>query len=241
VPGVLGETFRLLAGNLHLFTLLVLTVWLPGHLALNYLEFFGPPADPGFQSLRLAFLLQACFDPLVVAAIVSALARIKVGLPAPYAETLIEGLRAWPRLVLVRFLIYTALALPLGLALALGARPGSGRVLGGVIGIVLGVGATVLVMRVAVVDAVVVLENGNVRTAWSRAAALTVGRRRAIFGTLVLIFALLVALVISLGFLLRAVPQLNHFVVRVLVDCALSVGQSAFPIALFLFYWRARG
>jgi hypothetical protein len=29
-------------------------------------------------------------------------------------------------------------------------------------------------------------------------------------------------------------------VVRVLVDCALSVVQSAFPIALFLFYWRAR-
>jgi hypothetical protein len=29
-------------------------------------------------------------------------------------------------------------------------------------------------------------------------------------------------------------------VVRVMVDCALSVVQSAFPIVLFLFYWRAR-
>jgi hypothetical protein len=29
--------------------------------------------------------------------------------------------------------------------------------------------------------------------------------------------------------------------VRVLVDCVLSVMQTAFPIALFLFYWRARG
>jgi hypothetical protein len=45
----------------------------------------------------------------------------------------------------------------------------------------------------------------------------------------------------SLGLALRAAPELNHFVFRVLVDCALSVGQSAFPIALFLFYWRARG
>jgi hypothetical protein len=241
VPGVLGETFRLLAGHLHLFTLLVLTVWLPGHVALNYIEFFGPASDPTLPSLRLAFLLQACFDPLVVAALISALARIKVGLPAPYAETLLEGLRAWPRLVLVRFVIYTALALPIGLALALGAGPGAGRLLGGLVGLVVGVVATILVMRVAVVDAVVVLEGGTVRTAWSRAAALTRGRRRAIFGTLVLIFAGLIAVVMGLGAVLRAVPELNHFVVRVLVDCVLSVAQSVFPIALFLFYWRGRG
>lgn len=241
MPGVLGETLRLLAGNLHLFTLIVLTVWLPGHVALNYLEFFGPSNDPSLQSLRLAFVLQACFDPLVVAAIISALARIKAGLPASYGDVLLEAVRVWPRLVLVRFLIYTLLALPIGLALALGAGPGGGRVLGGLIGLALGVVATVLVVRVALVDAVVVLENGNVRTAWSRAAALTRGRRRAIFGTLLAIFALLITLVAGLALVFRVAPGLNHFIFRVLVDCALSVGQSAFPIALFVFYWRARG
>ena len=46
MSGVLGETVRLLATDLYLFTLLVLTVWLPGHVALNYLEFFGPATDP---------------------------------------------------------------------------------------------------------------------------------------------------------------------------------------------------
>jgi hypothetical protein len=46
--------------------------------------------------------------------------------------------------------------------------------------------------------------------------------------------------VAGLGLAFRAAPELNHFVVRVLVDCALSVAQSAFPIVLFLFYWRAR-
>jgi hypothetical protein len=177
VPGVLGETFRLLAAHLHLFTLLVLTVWLPGHVVLNYLEFFGPAADPTFRSLRVAFFLQAIFDPLVVASIVSSLARVKVGLPVPYVEALVEGLRAWPRLVFVRFVIYLALAVPIAVGLALG-RPGHGGVAGSLIGLALGC---------------------------------------------------------------RAAPELNPFVVRVLVDCALSVGQSAFPIALFLFYWRARG
>ena len=39
---VLGETFRLLGRHLHLFTLLSLTVWLPTHILLNYLEFFDP-------------------------------------------------------------------------------------------------------------------------------------------------------------------------------------------------------
>jgi len=79
-----------------------------------------------------------------------------------------------------------------------------------------------------------------VRTAWARAVALTSGQRGAIFATLLLIFTLLVAVVMGLGTAFRAAPELNHFVVRVLVDCALSVVQSVFPIALFLFYWRAR-
>ena len=239
MSGVLGETFRLLAANLHLFTLLVLTVWLPGHVALNYLEFFGPATDPSFQSLRVAFFLQAVFDPLVVASVLSALARIKAGLPVSYAEALTEGLRAWPRLVLVRFVIYVSLAIPIALALALG-RAGSAGILRG-LGLVLGVLAAVILVRVAVVDAVTVLENGTVRTAWGRAAALTRGQRGAIFGALLLIFSLLGAAVVTVSLVLRAAPDLNHFVVRVLVDCVLSVGQTAFPIALFLFYWRARG
>jgi hypothetical protein len=239
VSGVLGETVRLLATHLYLFTLLVLTVWLPGHVALNYLEFFGPASDPTFQSLRIAFFLQAVFDPLVVASIVSALARIKAGLPVPYGAALGEGLRAWPRLVLVRFVIYAVLAFPVGLALTLGGR-GAGSAAGGIIALGLGALATVLVMRVAVVDSVVVLENATVRTAWARAVALTRGQRGAIFATLLLIFALLIAAVAGIGAAFRAAPELNHFVVRVMVDCALSVAQSVFPIVLFLFYWRAR-
>jgi hypothetical protein len=239
VPAVLGETFRLLAVNLHLFTLLVLTVWLPGHVALNYLEFFGPATDPSFQSLRVAFFLQAVFDPLVVASVLSALARIKVGLPVSYGEALTEGLRAWPRLVLVRFVIYVGLAIPIALGLAI-SHAGSAGILRG-LGLVFGVLAAVILVRVAVVDSVTVLENGTVRTVWGRAAVITRGQRGAIFGALLLVFSILGAAVLTVALVLRAAPDVNHFVVRVLVDCVLSVLQTAFPIALFLFYWRARG
>ena len=238
--GVLGETARLLAANLHLFTLVALTVWLPGHLALNYLEFFGPPDDQTHQPLRIGFVLQAFFDPLVVAAVISALARVKSGLPATYGEVLLEGLRAWPRLIAVRLVIYTVVAVPLGVGLAL-STPGHPSVAGGLLASVLGALAIVFLVRIAVIDSVVVLEGATLRTAWARAIALTRGRRGEIFGVMLVLVGLLVSAVLGLGLAFKHEPQLNHFVVRVLVDCALTVLQVPFSIAGFLFYWRARG
>lgn len=238
--GVLGETARLLAANLHLFTLVALTVWLPGHLTLNYLEFFGPPEDQTQQPLRIGFVLQAFFDPLVVATVISALARIKAGLPATYVEVLLEGLRAWPRLIVVRLVVYAVVAVPLAVGLALSA-PGRPNLAGGLLASVLAALVIIFLVRVAVIDAVVVLEGATLRTAWGRAMALTRGRRWPIFGVMLCLVALLVSAVLGIGLTLKQEPQLNHFVVRVLVDCALTVLQLPFSIAGFLFYWRARG
>ena len=238
--GVLGETARLLGANLHLFTLIALTVWLPGHLALNYLEFFGPPDDQSHQPLRLGFVLQAFFDPLVVAAVISALARVKSGLPATYLEVVLEGLRAWPRLIAVRLVIYTIVAVPVAVGLALSA-PARPNVAGGLLASTLAVLVIVFLVRVAVIDSVVVLEGATLRTAWARAVTLTRGRRRQIFGVMLVLIVLLVSAVLGLGLAFKHEPQLNHFVVRVLLDCALTVLQLLFSIAGFLFYWRARG
>jgi hypothetical protein len=240
VRGVLGETARLLAANLHLFTLVALTVWLPGHLTLNYLEFFGPPEDQTQQPLRIGFVLQAFFDPLVVASVISALARIKAGLPATYVEVLLEGLRAWPRLIVVRLVVYAVVAVPLAVGLALSA-PGRPNLAGGLLAAVLAALVVIFLVRVAVIDAVVVLEGATLRTAWGRAIELTRGRRWPIFGVMLCLVALLVSAVLGIGLTLKQEPQLNHFVVRVLVDCALTVLQLPFSIAGFVFYWRARG
>ena len=178
--GVLGETGRLLAANLHLFTLIALTVWLPGHLMVNYLEFFGAPDDQGHQPLRIGFVLQAFFDPLVVAAVISALARVKSGLPATYVEIVLEGLRAWPRLIVVRLVIYAVVAVPLAVGLAL-SGPGRSRVAGGLLASVLAALVIVFLVRIAVIDSVVVLEGATLRTAWARAIELTRNRRGQIF------------------------------------------------------------
>ena len=122
VRALLGETFRLLAAHLNLFTLISLTVWLPGHVLRNYFEFFEPEDGVG-QSLRAMLAIQVVFDPLVVAGTLVALGRIKSGLPVGYAVAMTQGLAAWGRLLVVRFVINFAVALPaLGALFAAPAR-----------------------------------------------------------------------------------------------------------------------
>jgi len=240
VRALLGETLRLLAAHLNLFTLISLTVWLPGHVLRNYFEFFEPEDGAG-QSLRAMLAIQVVFDPLVVAGTLVALVRIKSGLPVGYAVAMTQGLAAWGRLLVVRFVINFAVAVPaLGALFAAPAR-GFPAVAMGTLLIGLAVVTAILLVRFAVADSVVVLEGANAVTVWRRAAALTAGRRWAMFLTLLLLFVVVLSFAMFTAQLVRAVPELNHFVVRVLLDCLVAVSQSLFTIALFLFYWRGRG
>jgi len=239
VRALLGETGKLFGAHLYLFTLISLSVWLPGHIVRNYLEFFGSPEESGAQSLGLVLLIQVIFDPLVVSATLAALGRIQQGLPVTYAAAMTEGMAAWARLFIVRVMIHCAVAVPVLGALAI--RPSSARGLAAsVLLVILAVLIGVLLVRFAVVDSVVVLERGNAVTAWRRAAQLTAGRRWLILRTAVALFVAIFAVAMLCGQVFRAVPELNHFVTRVLVDCALAVSQSLFTVAFFLIYWRAR-
>jgi hypothetical protein len=241
VRAVLGETFRLLAAHLHLFTLISLTVWLPTHVLLNYLEFFDPGEEAAGRALRIVLTVQVVLDPFVVSAMLSALARIKHGLPAGYWQALAEGMAAWPRLMLVRFILVWVLLLPsLGWLAIYGAGPAV--LLAGAAALVaLSLVLLVLLVRFALVDSAVVLGGASPLTAWARAAELTAGQRWSIFGATTVLFALIFGAALAGGEVFRLVPAANHFVARVLFDCVLAVGQSLFTIALFLFYWRKQG
>ena len=236
---LLGETFRLLAAHLHLFTLISLTVWLPGHVLRNYLEFFGAPEASAVPSLRLVLAMQVIFDPLVVSATLCALTRIKQGLPAGYATAMVEGVAAWGRLFFVRGIINGAVVLPALGGLAIDPSGARGLLAGAVL---LAVAVLILVglVRYSVVDSVVVLGGGNAVNAWRRAARLTAGQRWPILWTATVLFVVVFTSAALVALVFKAAPEMNHFVLRVLVDCALAVGQSAFTIALFLFYWRAQ-
>jgi hypothetical protein len=217
---VLRETLRLFAAHLHLFTMIALTVWLPGYLVINYLDFFagGPPGstEAAARGIRVFLVVEAIFGPLVGAATLAALARIKRGEPASYGRALADGLAAWPRLFIAR-LVEGAI------------------VLVGLVALV--VPGFILLVRMSFVDALVVLDGAPLGAALRLSNALTAGRRAAIFwtgGTLLLgVFSVATILSVLAG-------AAEHFVVQVLADCAIAVTQSVFTIALFLFYWEAR-
>jgi len=216
---ILAETFRLLARHFHLFTLIALTVWLPGHLIINYIDFFATSkgaADAGARGFRVGLMVEGFFGPLVVAATLSALARITRGEPVSYAQAMRQGFAIWPRLFLAR-LVASAL------------------VLAGLIALV--VPGVLVLLRLAFVDALVVLEGAPLGAALRASNALTVGRRLAIFWTGGFLFVAVFSVAMTLSALAGAA---DHFVVQVLVDCVIAVTQVVFTIALFLFYREAR-
>jgi hypothetical protein len=216
---ILQETFRLLARHFDLFTLVALTVWLPGHLVINYLDFFTASkdtADAAARGFRVGLTVEAIFGPLVVAATLAALARIKRGEPASYAQVLVDGLVAWPRLFIARLVV-------------------SVLVLAGLVALV--VPGLIVLVRLSFVDALVVVDGAPLRAALRASNALTAGRRPAIFWTLGVLFAAVFSLAMSLSALAGAA---HHFVVQVLTDCVIAVTQTVFTIALFLFYREAR-
>lgn len=235
----LEETLRLLFSELHLFTLVALTVWLPAHVLLKYLEFFAPPEVIPGRAFRVSLIVQIVFDPLVVAATLMALARIKQKVPLAYWTVMHDGARAWGRLFVVRLLLL-ALLVALMVSGAAIVRSGWRGVLPGALFLAAATASAALLVRFAVVDAVVVLEGRSVFNCWPRAAELTAGRRWVIVRTTGFLLGLAFALEMLNAQLLRAVPELDHFVTRVLFDCAMSVGQTVFTIALFLFYWRGQ-
>ena len=216
---ILEETFRLLARNFHLFTLIALTVWLPGHLVINYIDFFatakGAP-DVTARGFRVGLMVEGIFGPLVVATTLAALARITRGEPASYAEAVRHGFATWPRLFIAR-LVASAL------------------ILAGLVALI--VPGVLILVRLSFVDALVVLDAAPLGPALRASNALTAGRRLAIFWTGGILFVAVFSVAIGLSALAGAA---DHFVVQVLADCVIAVTQVVFTIALFLFYREAR-
>ena len=216
---ILEETFGLLVRHFDLFTMIALTVWLPGHLVINYLDFFTTSkgaADAAARSFRAAVLVEGLFGPLVVAATLAALLNIKQGQPARYLAAMRWALMLWPRLFLTRLVVSVA-------------------VLAGLVALV--VPGAILLVRLAFVDALVALDGVPLGQALRISNTLTAGRRRGIFWTGGFLFAA----VFSMAAALSALAGLaEHFVVQVLADCLIAVTQTVFTIAMFLFYWEAR-
>lgn len=224
------EATGLLTSNFVLFSLIVLTVWLPGSILLVYLRLYVFPETFGgdefrilAQEYRLSNLIEFAFGPLYIGAILYAASQLKKGLRPTYSESMAHAARRSFKL--------------------LGTRIGTGLiVLVGLIALI--IPGVILALRFALIDAIVVLEGVEGTSARNLSVQLTRGKRWNILGTMILTFiglAIATALVSFILYLpLRLVGQDQNFVVAVICECVNSVLLSLLTIVLFLFYWDAK-
>ena len=224
------EAIGLFTANLTLFSLIVLTVWLPGSILLVYLRLYVFPDTSGgdefrilAQEYRVSNAIELAFGPIYVGAMLHAVSQLKQGLRASYSESMTQAARRSFKL--------------------LGTRIGTGLiVLAGLIALV--IPGIVLALRFALIDAVVVLEGVEGANARKLSERMTQGKRWSILGTMILTFVGLVIVSALVSFILYVplslVGQEENFSIALIDECINSILLSLPNIVLFLFYWDAK-
>lgn len=212
--------------NLPLFSLIVLTVWLPGSILLVYLQLYVFPETTGgdelrifAQELRVVSGIELAFGPLYVGAILHAASRLKQGLHTIYGQSMAHGARRSFKLLgtrittgLIVLIWFIALVIP-GIFLAL---------------------------RFALIDEVVVLEGVEGAKARNLSVKLTQGRRWNILGTIVFTVIVVSIAMLLVSFILSLVGQDENFVIAVICECIGHILSILPIIVLFLFYWDGK-
>ncbi len=212
-----SEALSLLWNNLGLFTAIVLTVWLPGNILINFVA-HNYYAEVSIGSMMLPMWVGGIFGPIHIGALVYALYQIKMGRTARYREAMSVGFRKWGSLFAARLVA--------GFLIVLGF-------------IALIIPGIILAVRYSLLDAAVIVEDKGTSESRVRSKELTAGRRWQIFGaaTLFVIPFLLFSFIIylPLGFF----ESLNIMPVEVALDCIMDVGFIVIEIVIFLFYWES--
>ena len=74
-----SEAIRLLFANAILFSSIILTIWLPGNLLVNYLTYNLFGGEEILRQVRIMMLIEGIFGPIYIAAMIHALSRLKEG------------------------------------------------------------------------------------------------------------------------------------------------------------------
>ena len=215
--GKFALAFHLLGSNIVLFSLILLTVWLPANLLMESLAFNAPADDNGFGAFRLNNIIRAVFGIISIGALIYALARRMQGEEVTYSEAMSVGFRRWGSLFAANF--FAGMIVLLGF-LAL---------------IVPGI---ILQVRYSLLDSVVVLERHPAPR--PRSTSLTEGRRWPIFWAYVLFFLAYIPVATGINIAISQLDVLNNYWVSVALDCVSDVLESISTIVMFLFYWEAR-
>lgn len=224
------DAIGLFTANLPLFSLIVLTVWLPGSILLVCLRlyvfpqtFAGDDWGAFMQENRVSNAIEVIFGPIYVGALLHAASQWKRGIRTSYSESMSHGASRSFSL--------------------LGTRLGTGLIV--LVGLLLFIiPGIVFALRFALIDAVVVLEGVGGGTARQRSEILTREQRWSILGAVIvtsiglLVVSTLVAFLLYLP--LGLLGQEENFAIALLYECINNVLFALFPIVLFLFYWDAK-
>ncbi|MCG9891690.1 MAG: hypothetical protein MH252_11510 [Thermosynechococcaceae cyanobacterium MS004] len=224
------EAIGLFAANWSLFSLIVLTVWLPGSILLVYLRLYVFPEATGgdefrlaVQEFRISSAIEFAFGPLYMGAMLYAASQLKKGLHPTYSESMTHAARRSFKLLGTR--IGTGLLIFVGL-------------------IALIIPGVILSLRFALIDAIVVLEGIEGSSARNLSVQLTRGKRWNILGAVILTFILLIVATFLVSFILyfplELAGQNENFVVAVICECVINILLSLLTLVLFLFYWEAK-
>jgi hypothetical protein len=217
----IGESIGLLTSNLMLFGLIVLTVWLPGNLLINYVAYHVPLSESQaiLGPMRMNMWIEGIFGPIYLGAMIYVLSRIKQGQAVTYSEAIGVGFRNWGRLFAARLVA--------GLIIMLGFLA---FVIPGIY----------LSIRYALLDSAVVLEGAGVGESRARSAKLTEGRKLEIFGAALAINVGITVLSVIIYLPVNFLDRLNTMPVGIVLDCIVDIAYLVMTIAMFLYYWEAR-
>lgn len=205
--GILTQNFVLLSG-------IILTVWLPGNLFVNYMLYENGATDEFL--LRAPMMIEGIFGPLYIGAMMFALSRIMEGERPSWSESIGHGFGCWGRLFGARFVA--------GILVMLGC-------------LALLVPGIILAVRWALIAPAVVLEGLDANASRARSSELTEGYRWRIFGTAVVFYFVFILLSIALYLPTEVVPETDNMLVGTLLDCVTDLLTGVIQIAMFLYYW----
>lgn len=212
-----SEATQILRQNFILISAIILTVSLPANLLSN-IFYYGNPEAGSLNSMRFDLFVEAIFSPLYTGALVYALYRLKTGNTVTYSEAIWVAVRNWLTLFTARLIA--------GMIVAVGF-------------IALIVPGAILMVRYALIDEAVIVDNLGAHEARERSAKLVAGRGWNICYAAVgfhCAFILFTFLVYSPFEMIESNWLLP---IEAGVDCLMDILYAIIQIVLFLFYWEA--
>lgn len=213
-----------MARNLPLLVAIVFTVWIPGNLFANYLYYSTEGEDAAMGAyMRTGSLIEAFFGPLVMGAVITALAKLKLGETPGYGSSMANGFRWWGYLLSAQIVAGFI-------------------ILGGLLLLI--VPGVVWAVRFSMIAEAVVLESHGTKASRQRSWELTRDIGWTMFGVWcvgVIVYVLSgIAVLAPVGILQEAfeydLPAL--ILIDTLADSCLDLVLVLPSVVVFLYYWE---